>query len=196
MRVFALPLLFLLVAMVTAQTPSASLMGKAATVAPDHIVVQTGAGTATLYANDATKVWRGQTGNVLTIVRPGDDVLARYRPDPVHPVIVDIYANIAHVWGRITAVTSAGFEVDQNFNADPQSAYRRGTRQIAVAPGTEFEASAREDLRIGRTVDIIGLKTSDSVVEATRVIVYDDHGSPVRMPAGGRVTLPNGEIRN
>jgi len=37
---------------------------------------------------------------------------------------------LEHVWGRISAMTKSGFEVDQNFNADPQSGYRRGKRQI------------------------------------------------------------------
>jgi hypothetical protein len=65
-------------------------------------------------------------------------------------VIVDLYANITHVWGRITDVTKDGFEVDQNFNADPQSGYRRGKRQIRLNPNTLFEESARQDLRAGK----------------------------------------------
>jgi hypothetical protein len=33
-----------------------------------------------------------------------------------------------HVWGRISAINKLGFEVDQNFNADLQSAYRRSAK--------------------------------------------------------------------
>jgi hypothetical protein len=32
-------------------------------------------------------------------------------------------ARLGHVWGRIRTMTKSGFEVDQNFNADPQSGY-------------------------------------------------------------------------
>ena len=83
--------------------------------------------------------------------------------------------------------------MDQNFNADPQSGYRRGKRQITFNAKTAFEGSARQDLRVGRTVDIIGLETKDSGVQATRVIVYDGK-VPVRMPAGARVIAPDGSV--
>ena len=82
-------------------------------------------------------------------------------------------ARLEHVWGRVSAVTKSGFEVDQNFNADPQSGYRRGKRRITFNSKTKFEESTREDLRVGRTVDIIGLETTISGVEAARVIVYE-----------------------
>ena len=130
---------------------------------------------------------------MLTVVQPGDKVLVTYRQDSTRPVILDLYANITHVWGRISAVTQGGIEVDQNFNADPQSGYRRGKRQITFNSDTEFEESVRQDLRIGRTVDIIGLET-DSDVQATRVTVYD-RNAPVRMPAGARTITPDGSVR-
>jgi hypothetical protein len=100
---------------------------------------------------------------------------------------------LEHVWGRISAVNKSGFEVDQNFNADPQSGYRRGKRQITVTTNTKFEESARQDLRVGRTVDIIGRETTDSGVLAARVTVYEGN-APVRMPPGGRVTSPDGSV--
>src|ERR1700728_3959756 len=52
------------------------------------------------------------------------------------------------VEGRISAINRSGFEVDQNFNADPQSGYRRGKRQIRLNSKTKFEESARQDLRV------------------------------------------------
>jgi len=102
-------------------------------------------------------------------------------------------ARSEHVWGRISAVTKSGFEVDQNFNADPQSGYRRGKREITFTSKTRFEGSAREDLRVGRTVDILGIETAKSGVQATRVIVYEGN-RPVRMPAGARVTAADGSV--
>jgi hypothetical protein len=192
MRLPALSLL--LITTVPAQTQLVSLVGMARTITRNEIVVQTGAGATLLYADNETKVWRGQSGNVLTVVRPGDEVLVRYRQDSNRLVIVGLYANITHVWGRITVVTKDGFEVNQNFNADPQSGYRRGKRQITLSSGTKFEESARQDLRAGRMVDIIGLETTDPGVQATRVIVYEGN-APVRMPAGARVIAPDGSVR-
>ncbi len=101
---------------------------------------------------------------------------------------------VEHVWGRITALNKSGFEVDQNFNADPQSAYRRGKRQITLNSTTKFEESARLDLRVGRTVDIIGVETTtNSGVQAKRVIVYEGN-RPVRMHAGARVISTDGSV--
>ena len=185
MRVMALSLL--LIANTSAQAPSDSLMGTAMTITRDQIVVQTaGTGATLLYFDYKTKVWRGQSGNALTAVQPGDNVLVRYRRDSARLEIVDLWANITHVWGRITAVTKAGFEVDQNFNSDPQSGYLRRKRQITFNSDTEFEASVPQDLRVGRTVDIIGLDTTDSGVQAAQVTVYDGN-APVRIPALARV---------
>jgi hypothetical protein len=98
-----------------------------------------------------------------------------------------------HVWGRISAINKSGFEVDQNFNADPRSGYRRGKRQITFNSETKFEDSARQDLLVGRPVDILGRETTDGGVHATRIIVYEGN-APVRMPAGARVTAPDGSV--
>lgn len=110
-------------------------------------------------------------------------------------VMASVFAQsrVEHVWGRISAVTRSGFEVDQNFNADPQSGYRRGKRQITVNSQTRFEGSARADLRVGRTVDIIGVERTTSRLQAARVIIYDGN-RPVRMPAGARVIAPDGSV--
>jgi hypothetical protein len=191
MRMLALFLLSVVIG--GAQSPLVSLMGTAKTITRDQIVLETGARTTLLYADNLTKVWRGQSGNMLTVVQPGDEIVVQYRQDSNRPVIVDLYANITHVSGRISAVTQGGFEVDQNFNADPQSAYKRGRRTIAFTSDTEFVGSVPQDLQVGRTVEIVGLKT-DSTVQATRVTVYEGN-APVRMPAGARVIRTDGTVR-
>ena len=97
-----------------------------------------------------------------------------------------------HVWGRIESIGKSGFVIDQNYNADPHSAYARQDRRIILSSDTKFEGSERQDLRVGRDVDILGRK-SGSAVRATRVIVYEGN-RPVRTPAGTRVILPNGSV--
>jgi hypothetical protein len=176
-----------------AQSQVVSLMGTAKTIARDQIVLETGSGTTLLYADNETKVWRGQSGNVLTVVQPGDEIVAQYRQDSNRLVIVDLYANITHISGRISAVTHDAFEVDLNFNADPQSAYKRGKRTIALNSDTAFVGSVPQDLRVGRTVEIVGLKTG-STVQATQVTVYEGN-APVRMPADARVIGTDGTVR-
>jgi hypothetical protein len=186
----------LLLPILTIAQPSFSVLtGKATGVAGDRITVQSGPISTLLYADKDSKIWRGKTTNALSVVQPGDDVIVRYRRDPAgHFVILDLSANIEHVWGNITKVARGEFEVDENPNADPQSGYRRGKRQIVFDSDTEFEGSAAEDLRIGRNADIIGLKLDGARVQASRITVYEGN-SPVRMPPGARVVVPNGQIK-
>lgn len=101
--------------------------------------------------------------------------------------------SITHVWGRITAVAEGKIQIEQNFNADPQSAYRRGKLQISFNSKTMFEESARQNLRVGRTVDVIGRKATDAGVQATRIIVYEGN-APVRMPGGASVINTDGSV--
>jgi hypothetical protein len=173
------------------------ITGRATQITGDQITVVTGPGASTLlFADKDSQIWRGKTGNSLSVIQPGDEVVIAYRRDGKgRPVIIELTANIDHISGRITKVGSGEFEVDQNYNADPQSAYVRQFRQIAFDKDTDFQDSAPEDLRIGRDVDVFGLKTIESRVEASRVIVYDGN-RPVRMPRVARIISPNGQIQN
>ena len=189
-------LILLLLAGAALGQPSFSvLVGKAASVAGDQLVVQTGGASILLYADQNSEVWRGKTGHSLSPVQPGDDVILRYRKDAAgRLVIIDLHANMTHIFGRILRVAGGSFEVDQNYNADPRSAYVRQNRVIAFDSDTTFEESAPDDLKPGRDVDIIGLKTGGSRVQATRITIYEGR-APVRMKPGTRVILPNGTIR-
>jgi hypothetical protein len=44
-------------------------------------------------------------------------------------------------------------------------------------------------------VDVFGLKTTGSRLEASRITVYEGN-RPVRMPKGARIVLPNGQVSN
>lgn len=195
MRLPALSLL--LTALAGAQAPPLIVAGKVASVAGGRLVVSRAPGASLLlYADAASQIWRGRTTNQLSILQPGDEVVGRYRKDAGgRLVIINLEANVAHVTGHIISVAGSAFEVDQNYDADPQSAYQRQKRLITFDGKTNFEESAREDLRAGRDVDIIGLKVGPLRVQATRITVYE-RKVPVRMPPGGRVTLPDGTIRN
>ena len=191
MRRLTIPLLLL--GALAAQPPLEILLGKVVSAAADRITVESAPGATTvLYTDSESHIWRGQTGNSLSAIRPGDEVSVRYRLDAHgRRTIVDLWANIEHIWGRIARVGSGEFEVDQNYDADPQSAYKRQLRQVSFDADTQFQGSAPEDLRPGRDVDVIGLDLGSPRVRATRVIVYEGK-APVRLPPGARVIAPNG----
>ena len=170
-----------------------TLMGRLTAVSYDRIEVLDSAGTHLFFCDEASTVWRGQERHDFSALQVGDEVLVRYRLDTSsRAVVVGLWANIDKVEGRITSVRGTGFQVDENYRADPASAYRRGLREIVYDSGTTWEGSVAQDLKTARDVFVIGLKLP-TVLEATRVIVYE-HGAPVRAKPS-RIVMPNGVVR-
>jgi hypothetical protein len=176
------------------QTPAFhTLMGRLTAMSYDRIEVRDSAGTHMFFCDEASTVWRGQERHDFSALQVGDEVWLRYRLDTSsRAVVLSLWANIGKVEGRITSVGRNGFQVDENYRADPASAYRRGLREIVYDSGTTWEGSVVQDLTVGRDVFVIGLKLPNRVLEATRVIVYE-RGAPVRMKPG-RIVLPNGVV--
>ena len=61
---------------------------------------------------------------------------------------------------------------------------------MVVDADTIFTASAKEDLKAGRDVQMVGLDLRDGTARATRLTVYDGNW-PVRMK-DGKVLPPTG----
>lgn len=180
-----------------AQKPPAPLfqflMGRLTAVSGDRIEVQDSAGPHVLYSDAASGIWRGKDYHNFSVLQPGDEVDVRYRNDArSRAVVINLWANLDKVEGRIKHVDRDGFQVDQNYSADPDSGYRRGLREIVYDSGTLWEDSLAEDLTVGRDVFVIGLKLPSGKLEATRVIVYEGH-TPVRMKPSP-IKLPNGAV--
>jgi len=166
-------------------------MGRLTAVSGDKIEVQDSAGSHVLYSDAASDIWRGKDYHDFSVLQLGDEVDIQHRNDAQsRAVVISLWANIDEVEGRITRVGRDGFQVDENYSADPDSAYRRGLREIIYDSGTRWEGSQAEDLKVGRDVFVIGLKLPSGRLEATRVIVYEGH-TPVRMKPS-RIMLPNG----
>ena len=124
-------------------------------------------------------------------VRIGDDLSARCRADASGKLLADIiWLNIVNFFGVITKVDSSGFEMLANPNADPQSAYVKKKLKVSVDADTLFDASAKEDLKPGRDVQMVGLDLKDGNIRATRLTVYEGN-RPVRME-NGKVLPPTG----
>jgi hypothetical protein len=188
-----LVLAFTAAALLMAQKPPFRvLMGRLTAVSRDRIEVQDSAGTRVLYSDAASDIWRGRDYHDFSMLQPGDEVDIQYRNDAQsRAVVINLWANIDKVEGRITRVGRDGFQVDENYSADPDSGYRRGLREIIYDSGTRWEDSLAAELKVGRDVFVIGLKLPSGKLEATRVIVYEGH-APMRMKPS-RIMLPNGE---
>jgi hypothetical protein len=82
------------------------------------------------------------------------------------------------------------FEMLTNPNSDPHSAYVQKKLNVSVDAGTIFDASAKEDLRVGRGVQMVGLDLKDGTIRATRLTLYEGN-RPVRI-GNGKVSPPTG----
>jgi len=174
--------------------PPAFIIGHLTAVSRDRIEVRDGTGTHVLYSDTASRIWRGKDYHDFSVLHIGDEVWVTYSIDGAsRQVVINLYANIAKVEGRITHVGGNGFQADENYRAPPESSYRRGLRQIVYDSGTEWEHSLPGDLKVGRDVFIMGLKLPSGELQATRITVYEDK-RPVRMKPGTRVVDPNGVV--
>jgi hypothetical protein len=170
------------------------LIGRLTAVSGQRIEVQDAAGTHAFYCDAASNIWRGRSYHDFSVLQIGDEITVRYRND-VHTraVVIDLWANIDKVEGRITHVGRDGFQVDENYSTAADSGYRRGLREIIYDSGTQWEGRLAEDLKVGRDVFVIGLKLPSGKLEATKVIVYEGK-APVREKPS-RIVLPNGVAR-
>ena len=194
MRIVVLaPLTVWLLLIAQPELPPVFLMGRLAAASADRIEVQDSRGTHMFFCDESSMVWRGQERRDFSALQVGDEVLVRYRLDTSSRAVEGgLWANIDKVEGRITSVGRNGFQVDENYSAPPDSAHRRGLREIVYDSGTTWEGSVAQDLKVGRDVFVIGLKLPTGVLEATRVIVYE-RGAPVRMKPS-RIIAPNGVV--
>lgn len=189
--VLALTVASFLMAQKPSTPPFEVLIGRLTAVSGNRIEVNNSAGTHVLYSDATSNIWRGKDYHDFSVLQVGDEVDIRYRNDaPSGAVVIDLWANIDKVEGRIMRVGRDGFQVDENYSADPSSGYRRGLREIVYDSGTQWEDSLAEDLKAGRDVFVIGLKLPNGKLEATRVIVYEGL-KPVRMKPS-RIITPNG----
>jgi len=162
-------------------------------VSADVIFVTTGVQLIALSVDGHTGLWKGKPVHDLSTVEIGDDVVARYRTQASGKHLADsIRLNGVRFFAVITKVTSSGFEVFTYPGADPNSGYTKENKIVSVDEDTLFEDSAKEDLKVGRAVDVMGLALKDGTVRAARVTVSEGN-RPVRM-GNARIILPNGQI--
>jgi uncharacterized protein DUF5666 len=171
--------------------PIIPVVGTVKGVTGQAILVDGGTQATTIVSDERTEFWKGKTFHDLSPVQIGDDLSARCRADASGNLVAEvIWLNIVNFFGVITQVDGGGFEMLTNPNADPQSAYVEKKLKVTVDADTLFEASAKEDLKLGRGVQMVGLDLKNGTVMATRLTVYEGN-RPVRM-GSGRVLPPTG----
>jgi hypothetical protein len=167
--------------------PPISVIGTVESVSGDTVSVKTGAAPVTVHADSQTEVWRGKKFHDLSPLRIGDRVFGECRKDASGVLIaISIAANVSNFFGVITAVNPDSIEVLANPNADPHSAYKTEQKTVYIDADTTFQNSAKEDLKVGRGVQVFGLDLKGGKVQGSELTVYEGN-RPVRMPKGGKV---------
>jgi hypothetical protein len=178
----------------TSGAPLKSVVGTVEGVSGNQVYVKSGLQTFALLSDERTQVWKGKVFHGLAPVEVGDDIIARCQTEASGKLVAEaMWLNIVNFFGVITKTTDGEFELFTNPNADPQSAYKQENKIIHVDDGTMFDSSAREDLKAGRGVQVVGLHLKNGSIQATRVTVYEGN-RPVRI-GNGKIRLPNGQIR-
>jgi hypothetical protein len=170
-----------------AAEPSIPVIGTVESVSGNTVHVKTGAGAMTIHADGQTEIWKGKKFHDLSPLEVGDRAFAECRKDASGALIaISIAANVSNFFGVITAVNPDRIEVLANPNADPHSAYKTEPKTVYVDADTKFQNSAKEDLKVGRGVQVFGLDLNGGKVQGSELTVYEGN-RPVRMPKGGKV---------
>jgi hypothetical protein len=160
------------------------IAGNVISVATDDSVVD-------VAADERTEIWKGRPFHDLSPVHVGDDFSARCRADSSGKLVAEaIWLNIVNVSGVITNVSGDGFEMFTNPNADPESSYVKENLKILIDQNTIFNGSAKEDLKVGRDIEMVGLDLKNGAVGATRLTVYENK-RPIRI-RDGKILPPSG----
>src|SRR5262249_13928763 len=173
--------------------PFMAVVGTVESISGNLIHVRSGAQLLTLRVDDHTEVWKGKIFHDLSTVEIGDDLSARCHKNASAQLVAEaIWINIVNFFGVITNVNGETFEVLTNANADPHSGYKKEDKLIRFDADTIFESSEKEDLKVGREVQTVGLDLRNGTVKATRVTIYE-RKRPVRM-GKTKVIAPDGTM--
>jgi hypothetical protein len=178
------------------RSPTAHLdvpvIGTVRQISGDVISVDSDGKIVEITVDRNAEIWKGKMFHDLSPVQIGDDLSARCRATASGKLVCEaIWLNIVNCFAVITRVHNNDFEVLTNPDADPQSAYVKETKIVQVDSDTLFNDSAKDDLKPGRNVQVIGLDLKNGMIRATRVTVYEGK-RPVRMKSG-TILAPDGK---
>ena len=166
--------------------PIIPVIGTVKAISGSQITVESGTSIIHVTTDAHTEVWKGKRSQDLSLVQVGDDFAGRCRADASGRLMAElIELNVVNFFGVITKVEAGGgkFQMIANPNTDPQSAYEKKKLMVVVDADTLFDSSAKEDLKVGRDVQMVGVHLRNGTAKATRMVVYEGH-RPVRMGNG------------
>ena len=143
----------------------------------DRVYVNSSSGPLTVKTKPSTRIWKAEFGVKVDAIRPGDDLAMRG--------VIDVDGSFvpSEIWVNITVLDGVVKSVDGNvvvvdvIRNDSVSQ----TRSVKLSDKTlslQDVPLRKEQVQIGRVVQVIGLALEDGTVQATRVRVYVN-GRPI-----------------
>ncbi|MBN8733010.1 MAG: hypothetical protein J0L64_20905 [Acidobacteria bacterium] len=128
-------------------------------------------GPVTVKIKPTTRIWKGEDGADSSVIHPGDELAMRgtreadgtFSPTQVWVNIVSFHGVIAAVSGNTVSI-----EVLRNDSLSQ-------TRQVRLTSKTLSSGSSvlkRENVKVGRPVQVVGVALEDGTVQATRLMIY------------------------
>ena len=145
----------------------------------DHnaIYLRGSTGPIAIKTGSSTRIWKGDDGVDITLIRTGDEVLARgIRGADGTFTASEIWANITSLDGVIESIDANSLTIRTIRNDETSELLRVTITEKTLASRENF--LKREDLKPGRVVHVIGLVLDDGTVQASRLVVYEN-GRPV-----------------
>jgi hypothetical protein len=136
------------------------------------IYAQNSAGPLTISVANVASIWKKAVSADISVLKVGDDILVRGTLDPSGNFVArEIWANLVSYFGTITTLSGASIQILQP-NGDKKIV------RFDEVTQNGYGVLAGADLKIGRTVQVIGMMSVDGTIEATRINVYEN-GRPL-----------------
>jgi len=143
-----------------------STAGVLVAVGDGSVLVRNDGHTRRLVVNRETKIWRGQDVG-LGQLRVGDQLDITYRiASGGQEVATQIWANIDRWDGKVIRVTGDSAEIA----IIGEHEERLGMATVMFDGRTVFNEGSRQDVRVGRELEVVGLVLDKHRMQATRVL--------------------------
>lgn len=147
--------------------PRSVIEGELVAIHPRSISLRNDRGTFVFRVNNATQIWRGGTV-ALDQLRLGDDLDIAYSGvrRSGRAVALEIDANIANWHGTIIKVGARSVQMSREDEHDDPD----GPATIFFDDHTVFDEGGSADLRVGGSLQVIGLDLGHDRMQATTVL--------------------------
>lgn len=124
----------------------------------------------TVRITSSTRIWKGEDGMDISVIRPGDEVSMRGVVEADGTFVpTEMWVNIVSLDGIIGSLNGDTVTVLLVRNESATE-----TKQVRLTNNTLSQTTPlkKEDIQAGRPVRVIGLALQDGTILATRFVVY------------------------